>query len=384
MPRISLSAVLTALCCVPLLLLAGCAGKGPFENSEPKAGDLLLPDGTAAGDRDLVLRSYGADYILIGEQHDTPLHHQVQARLLRALAGLRPTVGLEMVAVDQNSVLERFNRGELDVDGLSAALDWKNTWRFDFALYRPVFEALAEEKIPVHGLNVPQNVLDTLRRKGMNGLSAKERKLLPDPVIFPPQAQRDELAKVFRMHAAMRRTKQAPAGDEKTAFERFVLVQSIWDTGMADQAARLRKAHGKPVVILAGDGHVRGGAGIAARLQQLDPGARIVLVSPTSTLEKTRLGGADYYYYAPARGGRLGLSLEQENNAVLVRAVVPGSPAEKAGIKAGDRIISVAGKPVSALGDLHKAAAGREPGAPLGVKAERGGKEVEMKVVFEK
>ncbi len=384
MPRISLSAALTALCCVPFLLLAGCAGKGPLECSGTKAGDLLLPDGTAVGDRDLVLRSYGVDYILIGEQHDNPLHHQVQARLLRALAGLRPAVGLEMVAVDQNPVLERFNRGELAVDGLPAALDWKNTWRFDFALYRPVFEALADEKIPVCGLNVPQQVLDILRRKGMSGLSAKDRKLLPDPVIFPPQAQREELAKVFRMHEAMRRTKQTPTGDAKTAFERFILVQSIWDTGMADHAVRLRKAHGKPVIILAGDGHVRGGTGIAARLQQLDPGARIVLVSPTSTPEKARLEGADYYYYAPARGGRLGLSLEQENNAVLVRAVVPGSPAEKAGIKAGDRILSVAGKPVAALGDLHKAAAGREPGAPLGLKVERGGKEREMKVVFEK
>jgi uncharacterized iron-regulated protein len=271
MPRISLSAALTVLCCVPLLLLAGCAGKGPFESSSPKAGDLLLPDGTAAGDRDLVVRSYGVDYILIGEQHDNPLHHQVQARLIRALAGLHPTVGLEMVAVDQNPALERFNRGEIGVDDLPAALDWKNTWRFDFALYRPVFEALAEEKISAYGLNVPQSTLDTLRRKGMAGLTHKERKLLPDPVIFPPQVQRDELAKVFRIHEAMRRTKQTPTGDDKTAFERFILVQSIWDTGMADQAVRLRKAHGKPVIILAGAGHVRGGTASPPACNSLTP-----------------------------------------------------------------------------------------------------------------
>ncbi len=367
-----------------VLLLTGCAGKGPFGGSAPQPGDLLLPNGAAVGDGDVVRRAYAADYILIGEQHDNPLHHQVQARLIRALAGLRPAVGLEMVAAEQNPTLERFNRGELGPDALAEALDWPKTWGFPFALYRPIFETLAEEKIPVRGLNVPRRVLDSLRRAGMEGLPAKDRALLPDPVLFPSQARREELAEFFRTHEAMRRRKASGAPSPSAGsgtFERFILVQSIWDTGMAREAARLRTEHGTPIIILAGNGHVEDGTGIADRLRQIDPGARIVLISPAPRLNKEELRGADYYYYAPpTQGGRLGLSLLEEGGTVLVRAVAPGSPAERAGVKAGDRILSVAGKPVAILADLHKAAAGRERGAPLAVRVLRGERNVDLEL----
>jgi S1-C subfamily serine protease len=43
-----------------------------------------------------------------------------------------------------------------------------------------------------------------------------------------------------------------------------------------------------------------------------------------------------------------------ENEGVLVREVTPGSPADKAGIKAGDVIIKANGMPVHSLADLHE------------------------------
>ena len=324
---------LAALLLAAALLSAGCAGKGFGEHSGPEPGQLIEPDGTAVADAFFLRRALAADYILIGENHDNPLHHQVQARLIQALAPMRPAVGLEMLPVESNPALERFRQGAIPLDDLPQALDWQNAWGFDFGLYRPVFAVLGEEKIPTRGLNVPNRVIKALRQKGMEGLSTGDRALLPQPIAFPPQEQREKLAEVFRMHEAMRRKApapgagtgapgiSAPAGragragapdaagapnpkgtmpagngdndDSRAAFDRFVLVQSIWDTGMAQQAVALRKEHGTPVVILAGDGHVEDGRGIAYRLRLMDPGARIVLVSPVSDPKKENLTGAD-------------------------------------------------------------------------------------------
>ncbi len=373
MPRalfLLLPAVLAILAALP-----GCAAHGPLSNAaEP--GDLMLPNGSAVADAALTRRAMAEDYILVGEVHDNPLHHQVQARLIRALAPMRPAVGLEMVAVDKKTVLERFGKGEISIDALSEALGWEANWGYDFALYRPIFAALAEEKIPVRGLNVPREVLEALREKGTEGLSPAARAALPDPVIFPAQARREELAKIFKMHEAMRR-KPEP-GNPRPTVERFILVQSIWDTGMAEQAVRLRREHGRPVIVLAGDGHVRGGTGIAERIVQLDPGARILLISPAPSQNTADLEGADFYYLSPPRNGRLGLSLEEESGVVRVRAVMPDSPAVAAGVRPGDRLVSVAGRPVHSLEDAHAGAMAREPGKPLILEVQRDGKSLRL------
>jgi regulator of sigma E protease len=71
-----------------------------------------------------------------------------------------------------------------------------------------------------------------------------------------------------------------------------------------------------------------------------------------------------------------------EGIAPVVGAVMPGSPAERAGMTAGDRVTAVNGKPVQIFEDLRDLI-GAQAGHAVDVEVERGGKKVELSVVPE-
>lgn len=72
---------------------------------------------------------------------------------------------------------------------------------------------------------------------------------------------------------------------------------------------------------------------------------------------------------------------EEEDKGVLVEEVTPGGAAEKGGIKAGDAIISIGGKPVKNINDYMSAMTGQKAGQELEVTVLRKGKKVPVKVV---
>ena len=56
-----------------------------------------------------------------------------------------------------------------------------------------------------------------------------------------------------------------------------------------------------------------------------------------------------------------------------VGAVVPGGPAEKGGIRVGDRVVTIGGQPVRGADDLSAAVNDRKPGEKVDITVERGG-----------
>jgi membrane-associated protease RseP (regulator of RpoE activity) len=72
-------------------------------------------------------------------------------------------------------------------------------------------------------------------------------------------------------------------------------------------------------------------------------------------------------------GPWLGVQLQSVPvNQVLVDGVTPGSPADQAGIGAGDVIVAVNGKPVASPGDVDAALGGMHVGQTVAVSVERG------------
>ncbi|MCC6417123.1 MAG: PDZ domain-containing protein [Gemmataceae bacterium] len=78
--------------------------------------------------------------------------------------------------------------------------------------------------------------------------------------------------------------------------------------------------------------------------------------------------------------GFLGVELAEKDDAVFVKAVLPRSPAKKAGLKAGDRISAVQGKDVSTSDDVLYRAARVTAGQPVRLKVERGSERKEITV----
>jgi len=69
---------------------------------------------------------------------------------------------------------------------------------------------------------------------------------------------------------------------------------------------------------------------------------------------------------------------------VLLQGVSPGSPAEKAGLKEGDRIVEFAGQPVKNLSAYMEALGKCEPGKTVELFVLRKGEKIAVQVTPEK
>jgi C-terminal processing protease CtpA/Prc len=72
--------------------------------------------------------------------------------------------------------------------------------------------------------------------------------------------------------------------------------------------------------------------------------------------------------------GSLGMLLADEDSAVEIRKIRPGSPAASAGFVPGDRIRAIAGESVRDLQDVRLALLDRTPGEAVWVELTSGGK----------
>jgi uncharacterized iron-regulated protein len=406
-----------SLSCLFLILLlvvgmTGCVKReargldaGPWP-AAPAPGSFLTAQGQPATASDLAVLARGARYVLIGEGHTSPCDHAAQAAALAALAGagLRPAIGLEMIPVHKQAALDEFNAGKTSVEELEKAVDWANVWGYDYALYAPIFAVARQYGLPLYAVNAPKELIRQAAEGGLDSLSPEARALLPASVLPPPPDQEKALREQFEAHKnipgkSSQPAQKAPAGKQSRAkakkaeaaaaakpasvsLDRFIFVQSLWDTQMATQAKAAFERYGRLVVVLAGGGHVEYGHGIAHRLATLDPGAKVLSVTAWRGGEAPDEGEADAYYFCPlAHRSRLGFSVEMQAAKVKVVEVAAGSKADRAGMRPGDVIAAAGGNPAASPGDLHKAAiAAFTAGKPLVLTVDREGGQADLSI----
>lgn len=339
-----------------LLFAAGCAARAPRSEPMgvtfvPAAGDFLSKDGERLGLDQVLELAAGADYVLVGESHRNACDHAMEAEVVRGLAhGKRPpVVGLEMVAQDRQAVLDAFGKGGIGIGELEERLQWRERWGHPFALYRPALEAAKEGGLPLAALNAPPDIVRKVGREGLEALSPAERAQLPATILPPPREEEAFLRAVLAEHPGR-------GAADKAEAERFFLVQGLWDTQMAQRAVWARKTFRRPVLVLAGGGHVDHGWGIASRLATLDPGAKVFLVTAWRGVGAFESGAAGAFFYCPnVYVSRMGMTLAETDYGLRVESVTRGSRADAAGLRPGDVLEKAQGLALESLMDLHKA-----------------------------
>ncbi|MBT8763392.1 ChaN family lipoprotein [Desulfohalobiaceae bacterium Ax17] len=352
------------------MALAGCAVKDPVlkADEKPGPGSFLSGNGSILPENKLLVQLKGAQFVLVGEGHRSSCDHKVQLKILKLLTqkGAGPILALEMVSEDKQEILDQFTQARISLQKLPQALKWEDSWGYDFDLYAPIFAWAKKHKLKIIALNLPHNLIRKVAHKGLDSLSPNDKKYLPQKIIPVPKEQKDSLIAQFSLHQNLMQKR-------KPDLDRFLLIQSIWDSKMAEQALKWQKKLNQPVLILAGSGHVENGWGIEHRLKILDPQAKIVRLEPLRTLKDLPSQNTIYFYCPSPRVAPLGMMIKEDNGRFIIEKVLKPSKAYQAGIKKGDIIVLANEQKITSLFDLHKiAVAAKKKDEPLCLKIKRG------------
>lgn len=208
----------------------------------------------------------GAGIVVLGETHDNPDHHALQAWVVRELAaaGRRPLVALEMVDTDHQALIDG-NIG--DPAGLGAALDWEKRGWPDWALYRPIIEAALAARGEIKAANLPQDLTRRIA-KGEQGADVDGRFGLDLPLS--PADDKALSAEIREGHCNLLPEKAVPP---------MVRVQRARDAAMAEvMADQASRPEAGPAVLIAGAVHARTDRGVPARLHSMVPGIPMLTI----------------------------------------------------------------------------------------------------------
>jgi uncharacterized iron-regulated protein len=264
--------------------------QSPLGREHPLTGTLWdVRAATAITPETLVARLAARRFVLLGEKHDNPDHHRLQAWVVDALvaAGRRPAVAFEMFRADQADAIARHLAASPgDARGLADALDWRRSGWPAWSMYEPIVEVALRAKLPIVAANLSPAATAALRRGGVTTLDPAEitRLGLDRPL---PEDVRQRLATDIRDgHCG-----QLP----EHAVEPFILVQRARDAHMA---AALRSAGGEGAMLIAGVGHVRRDAGVPRGLPDAET-ATVAFVEVRAGIAAPPALAVDYVWITP-------------------------------------------------------------------------------------
>ncbi|WP_249695740.1 ChaN family lipoprotein [Stappia sp. WLB 29] len=230
-----------------------------------------------------------ARFVLLGEIHDNPDHHALQAQLLAAAGegGRRPAVVLEMLPRDRQGDVEAYlASGKGTAEGFGEALGWAESGWPDYAIYRPVIEVAVAQGLPVVAGDTPREERRKVAAEGAEALGAERIAALRLAEPLGEAADAVLLDTLFDGHCAMM---------PREALTPLVAVQRLRDATLADaMISGGISGGGEGAVLIAGSGHVRKDLGVPRYLAWREPDADVVAVG----FVEVREGESDPALYA--------------------------------------------------------------------------------------
>lgn len=230
----------------------------------------------------LLQRAATARYVLLGEKHDSAVHHARQLELLQALAarGVRPALAMEQLdAQHQSALMAAQAQGVVDAEALADAGHLNRAgWRWP--LYKDLVAFAAQQHWPVRAANLS-------RTEARQIVVGDVVPVLPAASVAQQAALEDD---VVLGHCGQR--------PEAVRLARTVLAQRARDARMA----QVLDAVDGPVVLIAGAGHVRSDRAVPRYLAEPARVLSLALVETQGaamTPSQYDLAGFDLVWFTP-------------------------------------------------------------------------------------
>lgn len=225
-----------------------------------------------------------ADIVIIGEVHDNPAHHQLQAEKVAALQPKALVFEMLTAAQIDGEFLPQFN----DSAGLEHYLKWDTSGWPDFWMYEPIFSAANDARI--YGANVPRQQARAVFEDGLAQVFGADADAYGLTEQLPPKQQNEREAMQMKAHCDAL---------PKDILPGMVEIQRLRDAVLARAVVRALKETGGPVAVITGNGHARRVWGVPSYLAKAVPGVSVHVIGQTED-DQPLDGGFDEVFSAPA------------------------------------------------------------------------------------
>jgi uncharacterized iron-regulated protein len=209
------------------------------------------------------------ELIAIGEAHDNPVHHAIQARVLDRLVarGERPILALEMLTEDQQDAIDEGIPAGASVEDLDRRLAWSARGWPDFRMYYPLFETARRHGLAVLAADLTPATTRAISRSGLRGLPAAEQGRLASRLPADPAREEALRRTIERAHCDLLPPDASPT------------MAEAWHARNVTMARRVAEALGRArtVVLIVGRAHLAPD-GVPGQLEALRPGTRIHII----------------------------------------------------------------------------------------------------------
>jgi uncharacterized iron-regulated protein len=222
-----------------------------------------------------------ADVVFVGEQHDDPNTHRLEAAILDGLRrrGVAVILSLEMFERDVQPALSAYLEGKTSEDEF---LKTSRPWPRYATDYRALVETAKAERWPVIASNVPRKYASEVAKAGRGALDAvpsPERTLAARDLVCPKDAYFNRFAENMAKHP-MPGSEKLSEDERRAQTERYYVSQCLKDETMAEAIAQGLGERGRGTVVhVTGSFHSDFGQGTAERARRRLEGRRIAIVS---------------------------------------------------------------------------------------------------------
>ncbi len=319
--------------------------------------------------------------IYLGETHDSLPDHLLQLRIIQALhnRGVKLAVAMEMFPGSSQDALDEYvldKKSSMTEAEFLRASHWFKVWRYDWRLFRPIFNFLRENTIPVYGINIERKIVSSVFAAGnTDGLTPEQRKSIAPERDLLVEGYKERLQEVYGFHV------QAPQGKEKK-ISGFIQSQALWDESMAANIADILANNPKTtMLVITGSQHSRKDSGIPPRVLRRIPVKQTSVINIYGRNAPHNPGlQADWFFLCPPRSleakGKIGVILHPEKKKdgtelLRITGLSPAGTAKKAGILKGDIILSINGQPATNMEDVGIAMMDSRAGDTLKIIVQR-------------